>query len=207
MYTYIITAIVGLIALGCIFGKKEKTGATYFSALIIFVILTFVTSLTVNIIRRNSLSLKTEINDIYTSVPFNVKKTMTYSVTDTLDDGKTVVVKKFDKFPLGFAKVEKHINETFKNAMFAGDTAIMMQYKKSDSDLDTIIFGFDSPYYVSTETHAIEYGEYRVGDKWSEGWSFPCENSHFALFLSIDDINYLKSVNSNLFAKWKQGSL
>lgn len=203
MYTYIITSIITLIAIGCIFKTRENR---FFVSMLIFFIVTFASGITVSLIRRNSLPVTDDINSCKEVEPIVIDRDTSYVSLDTIitDKGMSINIHKYDSLPKG-VKTKIEVRETTVGAVFVqlmgtrSDSVIVVQYGTNDF----LYYDQGKTIYENATTCIEHHSLDRVGDNWTVGWSLPSLKTFDMLCLCKSDIEYLKSVNPNLFSKWK----
>jgi hypothetical protein len=202
MYTYIITAIIVLVALYCAFKNNKKFG----TAAIIFIGITVIVTTTVNTIRKNKLPIKDEISYIKIADPIIISHDTMYIKSDTLkedDSSLFIYEEKLDITPKNMKNIKTQIINNYAGLIFTKDSLIKMYYRDDKNKLNSATFSIQDTLYESVTTHFEYHIVYHVGDNWTIGWSIPKIKDYYRLRICKKDMEYLHSVNPKLFAKWK----
>lgn len=202
MYTFLISAGITLIALGCIFRNEEKSASNFFTGTLILMAVTLISSLIVTLVHKNKMPLVDTVT-ICMSYPQVIGYDTTYSKNDTIRNSNsiTINVHSYDTVPYGF-RVD--------TILHANTSGILINIDGNDT---TLIVYRDAKHYTKftpceykvSDTTKVETHElYRRGDNWVIGWSLPLDNEYTTLHISQKDINTLNTQYPKIFAKWKK---
>jgi hypothetical protein len=204
MFTYIVSSVIMLIALGCIFRKQEHNSSAFLAAIVLFLFVTIITSVVVTSIRKDSLKIEDTVSAVIDLYPFVIGQDSVYVKIDTIKNDKsyTLNVTKLDTLPKGSKGFILHTSDIKTGVIFSKDSNIALK-RLYDNKYDTLYYGYPDSIVIDTVTYLEKHSVDSIGDNWTVSWALPSIQTYTLLHLKQKDYNYLALTNSKLIKKWK----